>query len=151
MRKIEYMGNAASTIGRTVRTRNIAKAAPAERARANASRSASRNVSEPPCHEAHAGRERSSEGTSFSVAPPPEGLFAPVSIVAAALKRQSGQVAAVSVCGALSALWLRLTKAVAIRGAAVPPNTSFKRTVTGRPALALISFWAKAVLPAPAA
>ena len=34
---------------------------------------------------------------------------------------------------------------------AVRPNTSFKRTVTGRPALALISFWAKAVLPAPAA
>ena len=33
----------------------------------------------------------------------------------------------------------------------VRPNTSFKRTVTGRPALALISFWAKAVLPAPAA
>jgi hypothetical protein len=34
---------------------------------------------------------------------------------------------------------------------AVRPNTSFKRTVTGRPPLALISFWAKAVLPAPAA
>ena len=33
----------------------------------------------------------------------------------------------------------------------VRPNTSFKRTVTGRPPLALISFWAKAVLPAPAA
>ena len=33
----------------------------------------------------------------------------------------------------------------------VQPNTSFKRTVTGRPPLALISFWAKAVLPAPAA
>jgi hypothetical protein len=33
----------------------------------------------------------------------------------------------------------------------VRPNPSFKRTVTGRPALALISFWAKAVLPVPAA
>jgi hypothetical protein len=34
---------------------------------------------------------------------------------------------------------------------AARPNQSFKRTVTGMPALAFISFWAKAVLPAPAA
>ena len=31
------------------------------------------------------------------------------------------------------------------------PNPSFKRTGTGRPALGLISFWPKPVLPAPAA
>ena len=31
------------------------------------------------------------------------------------------------------------------------PNPSFKRTGTGRPALGLISFWPKPVLPVPAA
>ena len=31
------------------------------------------------------------------------------------------------------------------------PNPSIERTFTGRPHLALISFWAKRVLPVPAA
>ena len=60
---------------------------------------------------------------------------------------------------ALAAVWRFLVGAGSVGGIIIAvahsnaptPNPSVKRTVTGRPPLASISFWAKTVLPAPAA